>query len=663
MSAVTASRGLLYGADYNPEQWPPAVWREDVALMRQAGVNLATVGVFSWAMLEPAPGEWDFGWLDDVLALLTDNGIGVDLATPTASPPPWLGHRWPDALTVNRDGVRMSNGSRNHFCPTSERYRERSRAVVAELVNRYASHPGVVMWHVGNEFGQVCHCDSCAVAFRSWLRARYGDLAGLNQAWGTSFWSQRYSEWAEVVPPRAAPYLINPSQQLDFRRFASDALRELYLEQRRIIAEQAPHVPVTTNFMGFFPHVDYHSWAEEIDVIADDSYPDPADPQAPMDTALTHDLMRSLSDGRGWMLMEQAAGAVNWRDHNVPKTPQRMRLDSLQAIARGSDGSCFFQWRASTFGAERFHSALLPHAGADTEVFRGVCRHGADLARLKEVAGSRSHASVALLFDWSSWWAAEEDAMPSRRLRVLDQLRSWYRPLWRAGVLVDVRSAGDDLFGYPVVLAPQLYLVDDEALAGLRDYVRQGGHLVLGPFSAVADSRGHLRPGRFPVGLTEVIGGSGEEWLPLPDGIRTGLLSERLGDGEARTWGERLRAEGADVMASFTGGPLDGLPAVLDHRFGAGRACYLGTVPAPAQLERLLDMVLTGAGVAADRERPPVDVEVVRRGEALFVINHGWDERGISVPHPVRDLLTDTVHSATVPIPAQDARVLIEESR
>jgi len=321
LNALTRELGLLYGCDYNPEQWPREVWHEDVALMRAAAVNLVTVGVFSWALLEPRPGEFELDWLGDVLDLLQASGIAVDLATPTASPPAWLSVRWPETRAVTADGVRLSHGSRNHFCPSSPVYRDRALTIAGALVDRFASHPAVRMWHIGNEYGQVCHCNLCGAEFRAWLRRRYGTLGELNRAWGTTFWSQRYDDWAEVIPPRAAPYLINPTQTLDYRRFASDQLLALYLEQRELVRRATPATPVTTNFMGFHPITDYWRWAPEVDVVADDSYGDPADDDSPLRQSLAHDLMRGLAGGMPWMLMEQAASAVNWRPHNLPKTP------------------------------------------------------------------------------------------------------------------------------------------------------------------------------------------------------------------------------------------------------------------------------------------------------------------------------------------------------
>nr|WP_123813383.1 beta-galactosidase [Myceligenerans xiligouense] len=668
-AALVAEAGICFGGDYNPEQWPREVWREDARLMRRAGVNLVTVGVFSWASYEPTPGAREFGWLDEVLDVLHGHGIGVDLATPTASPPAWLGVRHPETLPVDADGVRLVAGSRNHFSPASQVYRDAALAITRDLAQRYADHPAVRMWHVGNELGQVCYGDEAAERFRAWLRARYGDIDGLNEAWGTTFWSQRYAEFDEILPPRRMPYHPNPTQSLDWRRYSSDLLLDIYREQRDTVRAVDDTRPVTTNFMGFFPLADYASWAPELDVVADDAYPDPADPHAPSSSALRQDLMRSLRGGEPWLLMEQAAGAVSWRPHNLPKSPERSRLESLQAVARGADGICFFQWRASRAGAERFHSAMLPHAGPDTLAHHGIRRLGADLARLRPVTGGRVPARVALLWDWPSWWAATEVARPTDRLDPIEQLGAWHRALWTAGVATDVVRPGSGLDGYDVVLVPSLYVIepaDAELLAGA---VERGASLVVGPFSGVADGNAHVRPGRFPVLLAGLLGVSGEEWAPLPD---DGVALNPA--GRAAVLGERLRADGADVLARFASGHLAGAPAITRHTApgdeasGSGTAWYLGTVPDDETLAAVLRAALEEAGVGPvlpglaglNAGRAPGDeVEAVYRGDVLFLLNHSGEPARLDVPGNWTELLTATPVSGEVTVGPTDAVALL----
>ena len=671
-ATLGSERRIWFGGDYNPEQWPRKTWAEDVELMVRAGVNLVTVGVFSWSTIEPSPGERRFEWLDEVLDLLHGSGIAVDLATPTASPPPWLGIRYPETLPVTRDGVRLGAGSRNHYSPASVVYRQHARTIAGDLARRYAQHPAVRLWHVGNEYGELDYGDEAAREFRAWLERRYGSIDELNAAWGTSVWSQGYGSFDEVLPPRKAPYLINPAQSLDFRRYSSDQLLACFREQRDAIREAGARQPITTNFMGFFPHVDYWSWAGEVDVIADDQYPDPGSPHAASDIALTQNLMRSLGGGRQWLLMEQAIGAVSWREHNLPRSAAEARLNSLQAVAHGADGVCFFQWRQARTGPERFHSALLPHAGADTEVFRGVERLGADLGRLGSIAGERVDARVGILFDWPSWWAAEEPARPTERYSTLEQLRRWHRMLWRQGVPADVVRPGSDLHGYDVILVPHSYLLEPDAAAGLCDAASRGAHVVVGPFSGVADANAGILQGRFPVLLRDLVGVSGEEWMALPDEptplvVDAGWDAAPAGEHSASVLGERLRSDGADVLATFGGGPLAGHPAVTRHRYGDGVAWYVGAVVSDGLLAALLESALHAAGVEnalGERVTPgrrlPEGLEAVRRGPALFLLNHGRDTAELELPATLLDLMTNERIDRAAALAPGTALVLIE---
>ncbi|HWK76558.1 beta-galactosidase [Microbacterium sp.] len=659
--ALIAERGLAFGGDYNPEQWPRETWREDVRLMREAGVNFVTVGVFSWATIEPRPGAREWDWLDEILWLLHENGIAVDLAMPVASPPPWLGIQHPDVLPVDRDGVRLIAGSRNQFSPASRTYREHALAITRDIATRYAGHPAVRMWHVGNEYGQIDHGDEAAREFRIWLERRYGGIDALNAAWNTAFWSQRYDSFDEILPPRRTPYLVNPAQSLDFRRYSSDQLLACYTELRDAIRASGAPQPITTNFMGFFAHADYHSWAAEVDVVSDDQYPDPANPDAASEIALVQDLMRSLGQGRSWMLMEQSISAVSWREHNLPKSPLRARRDSLQAVARGADAICFFQWRQARSGAERFHSSMLPHAGADSDVFRGACRQGADLQKLAAVAGTEIATDVALLFDWSAWWAGEEPASPTERLSTMEQVNRWYRSLWRRGIPVEVRHPDADLDDYGVILVPHAYILSDAAAQALAAAAARGAQVVIGPFSGVADENAGILQGRSPVQLRELIGASGEEW----SGMLTGAL--QLADGfstdddapTASILAERLRAEGGEVLAAHADGDLAGIPAVIRN----DNAWYLGAVVSDGVLDAVLARALAAASVTGPidgLDTLPDGLEAVRRGDVLFLLNHTQHPIDVPVTAGLVDLLTGEETGDVVGIAPGDVRALSE---
>ncbi|ADI06542.1 beta-galactosidase [Streptomyces bingchenggensis BCW-1] len=658
LSDVTRGR-ILYGGDYNPEQWPRSVWREDVRLMREARVTTATVGVFSWARLEPRPGARDFGWLDEVLDLLHEGGIEVCLATPTASPPPWMGARHPETLPRDESGATVWYGARNQFCASSPIYCEYALRITEDLAERYGGHPAVRMWHVGNEYGTHCWCDTTARHFRRWLRTRYGGLDALNEAWGTAFWSQRYDSWEEIIPPRRAQYLVNPTQALDFRRFTSDALLECFTTERDVLADRTPHAPVTTNFMPLFIGQDGWAWAAEEDVVSVDVYPDPKDPHAAAYGAMVQDLTRSQAGGP-WVLMEQAAGPVNWRGVNHPKPPGLMRLWSLQAVARGADVVCFFQWRQSRQGSEKFHSGMVPHAGEHSRTFQQVRGLGAELRRLGGVVGRGVPAGAAILHDWHAWWATVQDGRPSARLDYPQVVRAWHRALWEQNLTTDFAHPHADLTDYALVAVPQLYLLTDEALDNLVGYVRGGGTLVCGFFTGVADEDDRVRPGGVDQRLRDLLGiRTVHEWWPLDEGETVTAHGPSWPAGFTATlWSEDLEPSTAETVARIKGGELDGGPAITRNRHGAGTAWYVSTLPEPAALRALPARAADEAGLRPPLPGLPEGVEAVFRGEHLFLLNHGRTPAVVPLPSARTDLLTGRVYDTEVGLDRSAAVVL-----
>ncbi len=621
---------IRYGGDYNPEQWPEEVWAEDRVLMRRAGVNLVTVGVFSWAELEPREGEYEFAWLDRVLDGLHEAGVRVDLATATASPPPWLSARHPEMLPVTAEGVRLHPGSRQQYCPSSPVYREHAARLVRAIAERYGSHPALELWHVNNEYGchvSHCYCDVSAEAFRRWLVRGYGTVEELNRAWGTAFWSQRYGGFEEVWPPRAAPTFRNPTQLIDFDRFSSDELLDLHRAEVAILREATPDVPITTNFMGFFKPTDYWRWAEHVDLVSNDSYPDPADPRSPALSAMSQDLMRSLAGGRPWLLMEQASSAVNWRAVNAPKRPGQMRAWSLQAVARGADGILFFQWRQSVAGAEKFHSGLVPHAGTDTRVWREVEALGAELAGLSDVVGEAPRARVAIVLDWDSWWALEQEATPASLLYP-NLLFAWYRPFFDRSLLVDFARAGADLSAYDLVVVPAMHVASPAAIAALDAYVRQGGRLLVTFQTAILDPDLHVQPGGYLGALRETLGVRVEEFAPLAAPELPGaeppvvaLAGSGLDGSTATQWTEYVHVADAEAVAMFAEGDVAGWPALTRRTLGEGKAWYVATLPDEAGRDALVATLLAEAGIEVARGARP-GREVLERAGRRFAIDH-----------------------------------------
>ncbi|MEW2635127.1 beta-galactosidase [Streptomyces sp. NPDC048389] len=633
-----AGRRIAYGADYNPDQWPREVWDEDVRLMREAGVNIVSLAIFSWARVQPAEDRWDFGWLDEVMDLLHAHGIGVDLATATASPPPWLTTAHPEVLPVTASGETLWPGARQHWRPTSPVFRTHALRLVTALATRYADHPALVAWHISNELG--CHnvhdySDDAARAFRDWLRGRYETLDHLNTAWGTAFWSQRYSDWEQILPPRLAASHPNPTQQLDFKRFSSDALKDHLRAERDVLRRLTPHVPVTTNFM-VMPGVkgmNYADWADEIDFVSNDHYVHPG-PQARDELSFSANLTSGISGGRPWFLMEHSTSAVNWQPVNLPKKDGELVRDSLLHVAHGADAVCFFQWRQSAAGAEKYHSAMVPHAGADSDVFRSVARLGRTLGELAPVAGSvREPARAAILFDWESWWASEQDSHPTSRLDYHREALDWYSALLDLGIRADVVPADTGLDRYRLVVAPVLHMIPATLAKRLTRYAENGGHLVTTYFSGIVDENDHVWLGGYPGALRDLLGVRAEEFGPLPDGS-----SVPLDDGTTGTlWTDRLTVTdpGTEVLARYAAGEQAGRPAVTRRSTGTGSAGYVSTRLGRNGLTKLLPRLLAAAGVESElpeeaRGRVEPTVRTAAGSRYLFLVNR-TDDR-VTVP-------------------------------
>lgn len=653
-----------FGGDYNPEQWHPSVWQEDVALMKVAGVNLVSVGIFSWALLEPSEGRYEFGWLDDVLDLLQESGIRVDLANASASPPPWFSHRYPQSLPVTATGVRLGYGSRQAFCASSPEYRRAAAALTTEIAKRYASHPAVVMWHVHNEYGchnHPCYCEVSGAAFQRWLERKYDDIDALNEAWGTAFWSQHYYRFDEITPPRQSGTFVNPTQVLDFARFSSDELLDCYRAEADILRAHSP-LPVTTNFMGFSMGldrpIDYWAWADHVDLVSNDHYLVAEDPRNFQELAMGADFVRGLASGGPWVLMEHSTSAVNWQPRNIAKRPGELRRNSLQHIARGADAALFFQWRAAKAGSEKFHSALLPHAGTDSRVWREVVELGADLAAIAEIVGSHVCGSaVAIIHDTDARWASELDSHPTIDASLLNETRLWHDAFYRLGVTTDFRRSTDDLSSYSLVVVPMQYLLTDAGADTLRSFAENGGSVVITYQSGIVDEDDHIRLGGYPGALLSMTGTRIEEFYPLHEGEEVELT--RYGSG--RVFSELGRPLTSEVLAEFAGGPTAGSPAITRNRVGTGTVYYVGTSLTPAGARELLTEILTASSIPVPQKSGD-DVEIMRRSDGnrtwLFAINHGSAEGVVTVDGV--DLLTGAATDGTLTVASGGVAVVRE---
>lgn len=654
----------MFGGDYNPEQWSPETLDEDIALMADAGFTMATVGVFGWALLEPEAGRYEFAWLDRILDRLHEADIVVDLATATASPPPWFARLHPTSMPVDRSGLRLSHGSRQTWCPSSPDYKMRALSLVEQLARRYAGHPALALWHVGNEFGchnLMCFCDVSAAHFRGWLRSRYGSLEALNDAWGTTFWSQRYADWADVIPPRVTTAIPNPTAELDWRRFCSESHREHYLAERDLLHELSPGVPVTTNFMvGFsFEGLDYHRWAPEQDIVSNDHYLGNHLPHPHTELAMSADITRGLAGGQPWILMEHSPSAVNWQSVNSAKAPGQLARDALSHVARGADTVAYFQWRAARAGAEKYHSAMLGHAGSDTRIFREVAELGQMLQRLAPIAGSRTVAQAAFVYDWESQWSTDAPSTPSDRHVYVDEVRAWYDALWRAGISCDGVGPATDLRGYSLIIVPSLHLVTDRAIQRIEAAASAGAHVVVTYFSGTVDEHDHIRLGGYPGAFSQMLGIRVEEFAPLlPDQEITlaapsdGELAQMDG-ARGSIWSERGQAyEGTNMVASFADGPSAGSPAITRRRIGSGSSWYVATRLTEDGLDTVVAALAEAALVKPVLNPHPDGAEVVQRRHGRDVWTFVIDRAGLGVQVPITgtDMLSGQACSTAEPL-------------
>ena len=582
---------IWYGGDYNPDQWPEEVWDDDVRLMKKAGVNLVSVGIFSWAKIETSEGVYDFDWLDRIIDKLGEAGIAVDLASATASPPMWLTQAHPEVLWKDYRGDVCQPGARQHWRPTSPVFREYALKLCRAMAEHYKGNPYVVAWHVSNEYG--CHnrfdySEDAEHAFQQWCEERYGTIDAVNDAWGTAFWAQRMNDFSEIVPPRfiGDGNFMNPGKLLDFKRFSSDALKAFYIAERDTLAEITPNLPLTTNFMvsASGSVLDYDDWGDEVDFVSNDHYFIPG--EAHLDElAFSASLVDGIARKDPWFLMEHSTSAVNWREINYRKEPGQLVRDSLAHVAMGADAVCYFQWRQSKAGAEKFHSAMVPHAGEDSAVFRDVCELGADLNKLSDegILGSRlAKSRVAVVFDYESEWATEHTATPTQHVHHVDEPLAWFRALADQGVTADVvpvRGAWDD---YEMVVLPSVYLLSEETTRRVRDYVVGGGRLVVTYYTGISDEKDHVWLGGYPGAIRDVVGVRVEEFMPMgndftgvPDrlGLSNGAVAHDIADVIGSI------DESATVLATFKDNPwtgMDGAPAIVAHTFGEGRSVYVG---------------------------------------------------------------------------------------
>lgn len=647
-------RGIAFGGDYNPDQWSEETWDDDVCLMKKAGVNTVALAIFSWDRIQPQENRWDFGWLDRIIDKLGKAGIATDLASATATAPLWLYESHPEVLPRDKYGHPVNAGSRQSWSPTSPVFKEYALTLCRKLAERYGTNPYVTAWHMGNEYGwnnREDYSDNALEAFRAWCRRKYGTIDALNQAWGTTFWGQEMNDFDEVLIPRfmGADSMVNPGQKLDFERFGNDMLLDFYKAERDAIAEICPDKPFTTNFMVSTDQccMDYADWANEVNFVSNDHYFHEGGEMHLDELACSDALMDSFALGKPWYVMEHSTSAVQWKPLNMRKRKGETVRDSLAHVAMGADAINFFQWRASAFGAESFHSAMVPHAGEDTKLFRQVCELGETLQTLADagVQGSELERSdTAILFSAESEWATRSQTLPSMKLNHWHDVRDWYRAFLNAGSRADIVPLKYDWSDYKTVVLPTVLMLSAVDTRRLADFAAAGGRVVVGYATGLIDENFHTWLGGYPGAgnglLRDMLGIRGEEFNILGSGVEGEPEAIRLGAGgevaledaaalngaTTRLWQNDVTVTGdrTQVLAMYAGEEadeweLDGMAAVTRNPYGAGEAYFVGCDLDVADLTKLIRTYLAAPAQSQQSQANTDVLHTVRKSaDAAF---------------------------------------------
>ena len=660
---------VLYGGDYNPEQWSEDVWEEDMRLFALAGIDVVTLNVFSWASLQPDEHTYCFEKLDKIMDLVEKNGLKVCMATSTAAHPAWMAKKYPDILRTEFNGMKRKFGSRHNSCQNSPTYQKYSVLLAKKLAERYKDRKCIVAWHVSNEYGGECYCENCEKAFRVWLKDKYKTIEELNRAWNTAFWGHTFYEWDEIVLPNLLSEHFAENRttfqgiSLDYRRFNSEGMLHCFKAEYEAIKSVIPDAKITTNLMGFYKPLDYQMWANEMDFISWDNYPANEDPYAII--AMNHDLMRGIKGGQPFVLMEQTPSVTNWLAYNALKRPNVMRLWSYQAMAHGADAIMFFQMRRSIGACEKYHGAVIDHVGNEnTRVFREIAKLGEELKQLgSKTLGSTMDSKVAVVVDWDNWWALEYSAGPSCDLKYLDEVFGYYRALEEQNYSVDLIGVNDDLSKYEVVIAPILYMTKGSYDEKIREYVKNGGTFITTFFSGIVDEHDLVITGGYPGHLRDILGIWVEEIDALPAGTTNAFTYEGK-EYEAKLLCDIMHLEGAKALATYEKDFYANTPVLTVNEYGKGKAYYVGTRSSEDFYQTFLKERLEEKGIRPVLEVEGVGIEATERIKGderyLFVLNHNDTEGTFVMPKAKVDLLTGRTYTKgeVVTIPAKEVMIL-----
>lgn len=668
---------FLHGGDYNPDQWldRPDILEKDVQLMKEAHVNCVSVGIFAWAHLEPEEGVYQFDWLEQIINRLYENGIYTVLATPSGAKPVWMSEKYPEIRRVNSSLHRELSGERHNHCYTSPVYREKVRQMNTRLAERFSRHPGVILWHISNEYGGECYCPLCQEAFREWLKEKYGTLEALNHAWWAHFWSHTYTDWSQIHAPVPSGEMSVHGLIVDWKRFVTARTVDFMQEEIRAVKAVNPDLPVTANLMSFYDGLDYFKFGPALDVVSWDSYPlwhneDTVKEAARV--ACCHDLMRSVKH-QPFLLMESTPSMTNWQPVSKLKRPGMHELSSLQAVAHGSQSVQYFQWRKSRGSFEKFHGAVVDHYGnSDTRVFRDVARLGERLENLEAaVLPTRVQPEVAIVYDWENRWAVEDAKGPRNGgLQYVETVQAHHRAFWKNGVPVDFVDMDGDLSGYKVVVTPMLYMYRNGFAKKLREFVEQGGTLVSTYWSGIVDDTDLCFLGGWPGdGMMEVFGIWNEEIDALYDGETNVMELREPVDGLRESYTLRelceiIHLRGAKALAAYGQDFYAGSPVLTENQFGKGTAYYVAARAEDGFQEDFYRMLVKKLGIrrALDTVLPEGVTASLRQGEedVVFVQNFTPASQTVRLPHAMKDVESGETLSGDVVLAPWEIRALLE---
>lgn len=661
---------ILFGGDYNPNQWPKEIWEEDIRIFKKASINSATVNVFSWAKIQPSENCYDFEELDQIIERLSKEGFDIVLATSTAALPAWMFKKYPEVARTDYDGRHHKFGQRHNACPNSLVYQKYAERLATKLAERYGENPQVTCWHINNEYGGECYCDNCEKAFRVWLKDKYQTIEALNKAWNMEFWGHTVYEWDEIVLPNALSEGIGYDKtafagiSIDYRRFNSDSLLKNYMMERDAIRKIDPTTPITTNLMGTFKGLDYFKWAKEMDLISWDNYPAYNTPWSLV--AMTHDLMRGLKQ-QPFMLMEQTPSQQNWQPYNSLKKPGQMRAQSYQTIAHGADTIQYFQLRRSIGACEKFHGAVIEHVGhEDTRVFRETAALGAELAQLSDIIGTQTQSQVAVIFDWDNYWALEYTSGPTVDLKYVEQIHRYYRYFHEQNIAVDLVPVDADLSKYKLVAAPVLYMIKEGMQERLTDFVKQGGSLLTTYMSGIVDQSDNVHLGGYPGPLRELAGIWVEEIDALAPEQSNGvsLVNEEL-TGTSNLVSDLIHLENAEALAHYTSNFYAGMPAVTKNTFGDGTVYYFGGQLEDQLQDQLFKTIVKETDITpVIEEATKLEIACRENEEAKFFVIINFHEEAQPLPAMFvgkTDLLTGEVLSSEMMLTQYTTYIVKEE--